>query len=75
MSCPRHQGSTAKEPESPRVARGAFPLWYAAMLGGSFLLGYLIARICSEPLNRRTRAASRLVLGNDRRRATQLTAD
>lgn len=43
--------------------RGTFPLWYGAMLGGSILLGYLIARIYSEPLNRRIRAASGLAFG------------
>jgi lipid-A-disaccharide synthase-like uncharacterized protein len=39
-------------------AARTFPLWYAAMLGGSILLGYLIAQSYSEPLNRRIRAAS-----------------
>lgn len=39
-------------------AAGTYPLWYAAMLGGGVLLGYLIARSYSEPLNRRIRAAS-----------------
>jgi peptidoglycan/LPS O-acetylase OafA/YrhL len=58
-----------------RVAQGELPLWYGAMLGGSVLLGYVIARIYSEPLNRRIRTASGLVFGNDRARATQLTAD
>lgn len=37
----------------------AFSLWYGAMLGGSILLGYLIAQSYSEPLNRRIRAATR----------------
>jgi peptidoglycan/LPS O-acetylase OafA/YrhL len=53
----------------------AFPLWYAAMLGGSILLGYLIARAYSEPLNRRIRTASGLVLGDRRAAASQLTTD
>ncbi len=44
----------------------AFSLWYAAMLGGSILLGYVIARIYSEPLNRRIRTASGLVLADSR---------
>jgi len=57
------------------VTRGAFPLWYGAMLCSSVLLGYLIARIYSEPLNRRIRAASSLTLGSGRARATQLTTD
>ena len=35
-----------------------FPLWYAAMLGGSILLGFLIARSYSEPLNRWIRTAT-----------------
>jgi peptidoglycan/LPS O-acetylase OafA/YrhL len=39
-------------------AARTFPLWYAAMLGGGVLLGYLIAQSYSEPLNRRIRAAS-----------------
>lgn len=55
--------------------RGTFPLWYGAMLGGSILLGYLIARIYSEPLNRRIRAASGLAFGEAQARATRLTAD
>jgi peptidoglycan/LPS O-acetylase OafA/YrhL len=45
------------------VAPRTFPLWYAAMLGGSIVLGYLIARGYSEPLNRRIRTASGLVFG------------
>ncbi|MFZ0500324.1 MAG: acyltransferase [Steroidobacteraceae bacterium] len=56
------------------VTRG-FPLWYAAMLGGSVLLGYLIARSYSEPLNRRIRLASGLVFGDSQAQAAQLTAD
>ena len=44
------------------VATGTFPLWYAAMLGGSILLGYVIAQGYSEPLNRRIRMASGRVL-------------
>jgi peptidoglycan/LPS O-acetylase OafA/YrhL len=36
----------------------AFSLWYGAMLGCSVLLGYLIARCYSEPLNRRLRTTS-----------------
>jgi len=43
---------------------GTFPLWYAAMLVGSILLGYVIARWYSEPLNRRIRTASGLVFGD-----------
>ena len=39
------------------ITRG-FSLWYGAMLGCSVLLGYLIARSYSEPLNRRLRTAS-----------------
>ena len=39
-------------------AARTFPLWYAAMLGGSILLGFLIARSYSEPLNRRIRTAT-----------------
>ncbi|HEX5461596.1 MAG TPA: acyltransferase [Steroidobacteraceae bacterium] len=46
------------------AAAGTFPLYYAAMLGGSILLGYVIARWYSEPLNRRIRTASGLVLGD-----------
>lgn len=56
-------------------ATRAFPLWYAAMLGGSVLLGYLIAQTYSEPLNRRIRTASGLVFGDSRAQAAQLTAD
>ncbi|MFI4908029.1 MAG: acyltransferase family protein [Steroidobacterales bacterium] len=48
MAVIRHMHSAAR----------TFPLWYAAMLGGSILLGYLIAQSYSEPLNRRIRAAS-----------------
>jgi peptidoglycan/LPS O-acetylase OafA/YrhL len=53
----------------------AFPLWYAAMLGGGILLGCLIARIYSEPLNRRIRAASGLVFADSGAPASQLTTD
>jgi lipid-A-disaccharide synthase-like uncharacterized protein len=53
----------------------AFSLWYAAMLGGSVLLGYLIAQTYSEPLNRLIRTASGLVFGDSRAQAAQLTAD
>jgi len=35
-----------------------FSLWYAAMLGGSLLLGCFIAQGYSEPLNRRLRGAA-----------------
>ena len=52
-----------------------FPLWYAVMLGGSILLGYLIAQVYSEPLNRRIRAASGLHFSDGRARAAQLPAD
>jgi len=38
-------------------AAATYPLWYALMLGGSILLGCLIARGFSEPLNRRLRTA------------------
>ena len=37
------------------LTRAALPVWYGTMLAGSILLGYLIARIYSEPLNRRIR--------------------
>lgn len=53
----------------------AFPLYYGAMLCGSVLLGYLIARCYSEPLNRRLRAASGLIRGNGPAQAARLTAD
>lgn len=53
----------------------AFPLWYAAMLGGSILLGYLIAKVYSEPLNRRIRTASALTFADGRAQASQLTAE
>ena len=53
----------------------AFPLWYAAMLGGSILLGYLVAKVYSEPLNRRIRTTSGLVPAESRAQAAQLTAD
>lgn len=52
-----------------------FPLWYAAMLGGSILLGYLIAQVYSEPLNRRIRTASGLTFSDGRAQAAQLPAD
>jgi peptidoglycan/LPS O-acetylase OafA/YrhL len=54
---------------------GALPLWYGAMLGCSLLLGYLIAQVYSEPLNRRLRATSGRVLGAGRVQASRLTAD
>ena len=53
----------------------AFSLWYAAMFGGSILLGYLIAKVYSEPLNRRIRTASGLVFADGRAEAPQLTTD
>ena len=53
------------------VTRG-FSLWYVAMLGGSVLLGYLIAKIYSEPLNRRIRKTSAT---EGRAQTSQLTAD
>lgn len=56
---------------APRV----FPLWYVAMLTGSILLGYLIAQVYSEPLNRRIRAASGLAFSDGRAQATQVPAD
>lgn len=56
-------------------ATRAYPLWYAAMLCGSVLLGYLIARIYSEPLNRRIRTASGLVFSDSRAQPSQLTTD
>lgn len=40
-------------------AARTFPFWYAAMLGGGILLGYVVAQSYSEPLNRRIRASSR----------------
>lgn len=43
--------------EAHSAAR-TFPLWYAAMLGGGILVGYLIAQHYSEPLNRKIRTAS-----------------
>lgn len=57
------------------AARAALPVWYGAMLGASILLGYMIARGYSEPLNRRIRRASGLPLGDGRARASQLVAD
>jgi len=56
------------------AARAALPAWYGAMLGASILLGYMIARGYSEPLNRRIRRGSGL-LGDGRARASQLVAD
>ena len=56
-------------------AARTFPLWYAAMLGGSILLGYVVARHFSEPLNRRIRAASGLLFGDSRTPGSQLAAD
>jgi peptidoglycan/LPS O-acetylase OafA/YrhL len=53
----------------------AFPLWYGAMLGGSVLLGYLIAKAYSEPLNRRLRTRSGIIWGEGRARASELTTD
>ncbi|MHB8813692.1 MAG: acyltransferase family protein [Steroidobacteraceae bacterium] len=58
-----------------RPALRTFPLWYAAMLGGSILLGYLVARHYSEPLNRRIRTAAGPFLGHGRAQASQLPAD
>ncbi|HEX3845329.1 MAG TPA: acyltransferase [Steroidobacteraceae bacterium] len=57
-----------------RAAR-TFPLWYAGMLGGSILLGYVIAQVYSEPLNRRIRTASGLTFSDGRAQARQLPAD
>jgi peptidoglycan/LPS O-acetylase OafA/YrhL len=45
------------------AADRTFPLWYAAMLGGSIVLGYVVARSYSEPLNRRIRMTAAPVLG------------
>ena len=45
-------------------AARTFPLWYGAMLAGSIVLGYFVARGYSEPLNRRIRTASGLVFGD-----------
>jgi peptidoglycan/LPS O-acetylase OafA/YrhL len=56
-------------------AQRTFPLWYVAMLAGSILLGYLIAQVYSEPLNRRIRAASGLSFSDGRAQATQAPAD
>ncbi len=53
----------------------AFSLWYAAMLIGSVLLGSFVARVYSEPLNRRIRTASGLVFADGRAQASQLTTD
>jgi peptidoglycan/LPS O-acetylase OafA/YrhL len=57
------------------TAPRAFPLWYAAMLVGSILLGYIVARSYSEPLNRRIRMAAGLVFGDGRAQASRLTAE
>lgn len=56
-------------------AGAALPVWYGAMLGASILLGYAIARVYSEPLNRRIRMASGLFFGGGRTRASQWVAD
>lgn len=56
-------------------ASQTFPLWYAAMLGGSILLGYVIAQVYSEPLNRRLRSAAGLTFSDGRARAVQLPAE
>jgi peptidoglycan/LPS O-acetylase OafA/YrhL len=53
----------------------AFSAWYAAMLIGSVLLGFLIARVYSEPLNRRIRTAAGLVFADSGAAASQLTTD
>lgn len=53
----------------------AFGLWYAAMLVGSILLGYLIAKVYSEPLNRRIRTATGVIIVDSRAQAPQLTTD
>ena len=52
-----------------------FSLWYAAMFGGSILLGYLIARFYSEPLNRRIRTATGALVAARRAQASRLTAE
>ncbi|MGH8200493.1 MAG: acyltransferase family protein [Steroidobacteraceae bacterium] len=52
-----------------------FSLWYGAMLGCSVLIGYLIARVYSEPLNRRLRITAGRIFGEGRARASRLTAD
>lgn len=57
------------------TSRAALPAWYGVMLGASILLGYLIARSYSEPLNRRIRRASGLLFGDARAQAAQLVAD
>ncbi len=57
------------------VPHDAYPLWYGAMLGGSILLGYLIARTYSDPLNRWIRSASVLVLGERPPQSAQLTSE
>jgi hypothetical protein len=46
------------------------------MLGGSILLGSLVARSYSEPLNRRIRSAlGKRAFGEGRTQAAQLTAE
>ena len=55
--------------------RAALPVWYGAMLAASILLGYVVARSYSEPLNRRIRKASGLLFGDGRARASQWVAD
>jgi peptidoglycan/LPS O-acetylase OafA/YrhL len=57
------------------TTRAALPIWYGVMLGGSILLGYVIAQCYSEPLNRRIRRASGLIWGDGRAQASQLIAD
>lgn len=56
-------------------ATDPFALWYAAMLGGSILIGYLIALGYSEPLNRRIRSASGSISCGIRAPAARLTTD
>jgi peptidoglycan/LPS O-acetylase OafA/YrhL len=34
----------------------AIPMWYVVMLLLSVLLGYVVSRFCSEPLNRQLRS-------------------
>lgn len=57
------------------AARAALSVWYVAMLGASILVGYVIARSYSEPLNRRIRRASGLLFGDGRAQASPLVAD
>ena len=49
--------------------RATLPIWYGAMLGASILLGYVVARSYSEPLNRGIRRASGLAFGDGRAQA------